>query len=128
MSLEMYSEIILDHFKNPRNFGKLADANASARDVNLGCGDVIEISLRVEGSTVRDIRFEGQGCAISQATASMLTEFVKGKTADEILKMQPYDLFNLIGITLSPVRAKCAILSLNVLKLAVRIKGNELLL
>jgi nitrogen fixation NifU-like protein len=116
---EIYSEIILDHFKNPKNFGKLENPTASARDLNPACGDVIEISLNIEDSAINEIMFEGQGCAISQATASMLTEFVKGKTVSYVMKMQPYDLFNLIGITLSPVRAKCALLSLSVMKLAL---------
>ena len=121
----MYSEIILDHFKSPRNFGKLENPSSAAKDLNPACGDVIEISLNIGSSIIQDVKFEGQGCAISQATASMLTEFVKGKSIEDIEKLQPYDLFNLIGITLSPVRAKCALLSLNVLKTALSVYSSK---
>jgi nitrogen fixation protein NifU and related proteins len=83
----MYVDEILDHYKNPRNFGTIIGGNTVARDVNLSCGDSIEMTLRIKKNRIEDICFSGGGCAISQAAASMLTENVKGKTLEEVRKM-----------------------------------------
>ena len=113
----IYSEIILDYYRYPRNKGQLSSPQVKAKDSNPLCGDVIEIQMELDSdSHVKDIRFNGQGCAISQASASMLTELVKGKSLDEVRKISKEDILSLIGGQLSAVRLKCALLSLKVLK------------
>ena len=113
----IYSEIILDYYRYPRNKGQLSSPQVKAKDSNPLCGDVIEIQMELDSdSHVKDIRFNGQGCAISQASASMLTELVKGKSLDEVRKIAKEDVLSLIGGQLSAVRMKCALLSLKVLK------------
>ena len=113
----IYSEIILDYYRYPRNKGQLSGPQVKAKDSNPLCGDVIEIQMELDSdSHVKDIRFNGQGCAISQASASMLTELVKGKSLDEVRKISKEDVLSLIGGQLSAVRLKCALLSLKVLK------------
>jgi len=113
----IYSEIILDYYRYPRNKGQLSSPQVKAKDSNPLCGDVIEIQLELDSDNhVKDVRFNGQGCAISQASASMLTELVKGKSLDEVRKISKEDILSLIGGQLSAVRMKCALLSLKVLK------------
>lgn len=115
--MDMYRELILDHYKNPRNKGELDPADISYEDDNPLCGDRIRIDLRLdENNTVTEVAFSGQGCAISQASASMLTEHILGKTLDDIKQLQKEDILDLLGIELGPVRLKCALLSLKVLK------------
>lgn len=116
----VYSEIILDYYRHPRNKGTLDHPQISAKDSNPLCGDIIEMQLELDkNNSVRDVRFNGQGCAISQASASMLTEIVKGKTVDEVRKISKEEILSLIGGQLSAVRLKCALLSLKVLKTGV---------
>jgi nitrogen fixation protein NifU and related proteins len=115
----LYREAILDHNRNPRNRGTLDPADFSYEDVNPLCGDEIRIDVRTDGERVTDIRFSGRGCAISQAATSMLSDLVKGKTADEVAAMPKEELLDELGIPLTPVRLKCAILGLGVLKLAL---------
>ena len=116
----VYSEIILDYYRHPRNKGTLDHPQISAKDSNPLCGDIIEMQLELDKSnSVREVRFSGQGCAISQASASMLTEIVKGKTVDEVRKISKEEILSLIGGQLSAVRLKCALLSLKVLKTGV---------
>ena len=116
----VYSEIILDYYCHPRNKGTLDHAQISAKDSNPLCGDIIEMQLELDkNSNVSDVRFNGQGCAISQASASMLTELVKGKTIDDVRKISKEEILSLIGGQLSAVRLKCALLSLKVLKTGV---------
>jgi nitrogen fixation NifU-like protein len=119
MSSEIYKDIILDYYRNPRNFGDLPDADVRAKDSNPLCGDIIEMQLKVNNGKVTDVRFKGKGCAISQASASMLTEIVKGKTLDEIKALGKSDVLELLGIDPGPTRIKCALLGLKVLKLSV---------
>ncbi|MEI8104534.1 MAG: SUF system NifU family Fe-S cluster assembly protein [Actinomycetes bacterium] len=126
---DLYRENILDHYKNPRNFGTLAHAHAHAEGQNPLCGDEVAISVMFaeDGETIEDIRFEGRGCAISQASTSMLTELVKGKKLSEVAAFPKEELIDEIGIPLTPVRLKCAILGLGVLKVALhRSKGTAL--
>ena len=114
---DMYREVILDHYKNPRNFGTLDPADISYEDDNPLCGDRIRIDLRLdESQRVKEVAFSGHGCAISQASASMLTEEILGKTLDEIRHIGKEQVLELLGIELGPVRLKCALLSLKVLK------------
>ena len=126
---QMYRELILDHYKNPRSHGVLEPADASAEGQNPLCGDEVTIFVRFgeDGETIDDVGFEGRGCAISQAATSMLTELVKGRTASEVASLPKEDLLEEIGIPLTPIRLKCAILGLGVLKVALhRAKGTPL--
>jgi len=117
---DMYREVILDHYKNPRNKGTLDPADFSFEDDNPLCGDRIRIDVRVgEDNKVKEVAFSGQGCAISQASASMLTEHIIGKSLDEVKQLSKDDILELLGIELGPVRLKCALLSLKVLKAGV---------
>ena len=114
---DFYRENILDHYRNPRNAGKLEDATHSHEEDNPLCGDVIRIDLHVNNEDVIDrVAFSGKGCAISQASASMLTEMIEGKTLDEAKKINKDDILEALGIEIGPVRMKCALLSLKVLK------------
>jgi nitrogen fixation NifU-like protein len=124
---DMYREVILDHYKHPRNHGKLDPADFSFEDDNPLCGDRIRIDVRVgEDNKVADVKFSGQGCAISQASASMLTEHIMGKSLDEVKQLSKDDILEMLGIELGPVRLKCALLSLKVLKAGVYgIKDEE---
>ncbi len=118
---DMYRENILDHYKNPRNYGSIEEPDATAKGQNPLCGDEVTISLKFadDGETIEDIRFEGRGCAISQAATSMLTDIVKGKTAAQVAALPKEELQEEIGIQLTPIRLKCAILGLGVLKVAL---------
>jgi len=122
MSLDMYSEIILDHFKNPHNFGRLEGADAHAKDNNPSCGDEVEIFLKVKDGKVSEVKFEGRGCAISQASASMLTDAINGMKVLDVSKLDGKFVTNLLGVELSPMRLKCAYLSAGVLKQAIALK------
>lgn len=118
--MDLYREIILDHYKHPRNFGHLPHASASANAYNATCGDKIVMEITVDGNKkISDIRFSGVGCAVSLASASMLTEKVKGKRITGIMKMKTADIINMIGSSLTPSRTKCATLPLEVLQKAV---------
>ncbi|MBI2184715.1 MAG: SUF system NifU family Fe-S cluster assembly protein [Thaumarchaeota archaeon] len=121
MTYDIYREIILDHYKNPRNFGELENPDIKAKDSNPLCGDVIEIQMKVDAKgIVKDVRFNGQGCAISRASASMLTELVQGKTLDEVRAIGKKDVLDNLGNPdLGPARIKCALLALKVLKVGV---------
>jgi len=119
MSSDIYKDIILDYYRHPRNNGDLPDANVRAKDSNPLCGDIIEMQLKIGDGKISDIRFKGKGCAISQASASMLTEAAKGKTMEEVKAMEKADVLDLLGIDPGPTRIKCALLGLKVLKLAV---------
>jgi len=120
-SADIYRELILDYYRNPRNFGKLEKFDIDARDTNPLCGDEIEIQIRVgEGQRIEDIKFVGKGCAISQASASMLTELAKGKKLDWVKDVSKEDVFKMLGNPdLGPSRVKCALLGMKVLKTGV---------
>ena len=125
----MYREVILDHYKSPRGHGVIEDADAKAEGMNPLCGDEVTISVAFgdDGETIEDVMFEGRGCAISQAATSMLMDMVKGRKASEIAAMPKDDLLEEVGIPLTPVRLKCALLGLGVLKVALnRAKGTPL--
>ena len=120
MSNDIYREIILDHYRNPRNKGKLPQADVSTHDSNPLCGDEIDIHLKVEQGKIKDIKFEGRGCAISQASASMLTEMVLDKPLTAVKDLAKDDILENIGLmNLGPARIKCALLSLKVLKMGM---------
>ena len=126
---QMYREVILDHYKNPRGHGVIEGADAQAEGTNPLCGDEVSIyvSFEADGETIEDVKFSGRGCAISQASTSMLMEMVKGRKASEIASLPKDDLLEEIGIPLTPIRLKCALLGLGVLKVALhRAKGTPL--
>jgi nitrogen fixation NifU-like protein len=113
MEDELYREIILDHYKNPRNAGRLQDATHVQHELNPSCGDVIDLTLKVDETRhVTDVKFEGHGCAISQAAASILTETIKDKTVEEVLKIDQAEMFRLLGVPVHGSRLKCALLAL----------------
>jgi nitrogen fixation protein NifU and related proteins len=120
----LYREVILDHYKNPRGHGVIADADVEAEGQNPLCGDEVSIAVSFEGDTIADVKFQGRGCAISQAATSMLMDMVKGRTAQEVATMSRDELLEEVGIPLTPVRLKCALLGLGVLKLALH-KGRN---
>jgi nitrogen fixation protein NifU and related proteins len=120
LSDDIYREIILDHYRNPRNKGKLSNADVSIHDSNPLCGDEIDIHLKIEEEKVKDIKFEGRGCAISQASASMLTEMIMDKPLTTVKDLTKEDILENIGLmNLGPARIKCALLSLKVLKMGM---------
>ena len=114
---DFYKENILDHYRNPRNSGTLDQPTHSHEEHNPLCGDVVRIELHVnEDNIIDQVAFSGRGCAISQASASMLTELLQGKSLEEAKKIDKDDILEMLGIEIGPVRIKCALLSLKVLK------------
>lgn len=112
----LYREHILDHYHHPRNKGTLENADISCELDNPVCGDVVRLDVRLEDGRVSEARFDGRGCVISMASASMLTEEIRGKTVEELKALRDEDMFRMLGITLGPVRAKCGLLPLRVLQ------------
>jgi len=123
--MDIYREHILDHYKNPRNYGHLHKPHAVTEQENVTCGDRIAMEVIFAKDTyghvrVSDIRFSGVGCVISQASASLLTEKVRGMDVREILKLTAADIMEMLGTELTPTRVKCAVLSLEVLDNAIQ--------
>src|SRR5919109_1339841 len=118
---DLYREVILEHYKHPHNAGSLESPDISHEEYNPLCGDRIRIDLQVESGIITDVRFQGRGCAISQASASLLTDELRGKSLEEVRAIGKEDVLDLIGIPLdkNPVRIKCALLSLKALKVGV---------
>jgi nitrogen fixation NifU-like protein len=115
---DFYKDYILDHYRNPRNFGHLDAPTATAEDLNPLCGDRIKFELLVEDGRVTDVRFSGKGCAISQASASMLSENLKGEKLEDIARLTKEAVLENVGIGISAARMKCATLGLKVVKTA----------
>jgi nitrogen fixation NifU-like protein len=116
---DFYRDYILDHYRNPRNFGHLDAPTASAEDLNPLCGDQIRMELQIDdGGIVRAVRFSGNGCVISLASASMLTESISGMPLEDVAKLSKDVVLENVGIGISPTRMKCAMLGLRVLKSA----------
>ena len=109
---DLYRDYILEHYRRPHNFGQLEGATASREGANPLCGDRITLQLRVRGGVIDGVGFTGRGCAISQASASLLTDEVKGKDVEKAQAMTSGDVLELLGIEISPARMKCALLSL----------------
>ncbi len=120
-SAEIYKEIILDYYRHPRNYGKLEKFDITARDSNPLCGDEIEMQIRIsDGGKIGEILFSGRGCAISQASASMLTELAKGKPLEWVRELSKEDVVKMLGNPdLGPARIKCALLGMKVIKMGV---------
>jgi nitrogen fixation protein NifU and related proteins len=126
-SEDMYREHILDHYKHPRNFGVLQPADVDHEANNPLCGDQIRLTFKVNAKDeVEDVKFTGRGCAISQASASLLTSRVKGKTLNDIKLIDRDEIVKMLGIPISPVRLKCALLSLAVLREGIEIYEKKL--
>lgn len=121
--MDLYRDLILDHYKHPRNFGHLDKPDVVVEEGNVTCGDriIMELRVRYHAShvTIEDIRFSGEGCAISQAAASMLTEKVKGLSVSQVKKFSRQDIEEMLGVMLTPSRVKCATLPLEVLEKGV---------
>jgi nitrogen fixation protein NifU and related proteins len=117
---DLYRDEILEHYRNPHNFGTLDTPDASSEGANPLCGDRITMMLGIsDGGVIEEVAFTGRGCAISQASASMLTDEIKGKPLDEIARLGRQDVLDSLGIEISPARLKCALLSLQTLREAL---------
>jgi nitrogen fixation protein NifU and related proteins len=119
---DLYRDFILDHYRNPRNAGTMVNPDATFEDNNPLCGDKIRMDLRVEDGRVTDVKFAGRGCAISMASASLLTEQIKGMPLTEIAKIGKDEVLANVGINISAARLKCALLGIKVLKQALAMK------
>ncbi len=121
MDRQAQIEFLLDHYENPRNRGKIENPDAQMSWGNPGCGDVVTLYLKIDAQgRITDISFEGEGCSISQASVSILTEKLKGKTISDAEAMSPDDLMELLGREVVMTRPRCAMLSLDTLKLALK--------
>lgn len=116
MDEELYKENILDHYKNPRNYGEIENPDISYFDINPLCGDELQLQIKVKDGKAEDVKFKGKGCSISQASASMLTEMILGQDMEEVKKIGKKEILDAVGLQLGPSRIKCALLSLKVLK------------
>lgn len=119
MPIDIYAEEIIAHYEHPHNKGELKNPSISMHEFNPTCGDDMTIYLDISGNRVKDVKFSGSGCAISMASASMLTDLIKGKSISEIEKMGLGTVIELLGIDPGPARLKCATLSLKTLKEAI---------
>ena len=127
--MDIYREVILDHYKYPRNFGHLDHPDVSSEEHNVSCGDRIRMEVKLaehNHNQIFDIRFSGEGCAISTASASLLTEKVKGLTRAGINDLTKDDILTLLETSLTPTRLKCALLPLEVLQRTIRIKSRAI--
>jgi nitrogen fixation NifU-like protein len=113
MGSDMYRQQILDHYKNPRNYGEIEDATYTHVGENPMCGDEIRMDVKLDedNETIEAVAFQGDGCAISQASASMLSGELRGKTLDELEEMDTDDVTEMLGVDISPMRVKCAVLA-----------------
>jgi nitrogen fixation protein NifU and related proteins len=125
MATAYYGEHILDHYRNPRNYGKLEHPDVHSEDSNALCGDQLALDLQIVDDHVSAVRFQGRGCAISQASASMLAEIIGGKTTREVIHLGKDDILEAMGIPISPARTKCAFLCLRVLHRGLAMAGLE---
>jgi nitrogen fixation NifU-like protein len=120
---DLYRDYILEHYRRPHNFGVLENPTATYEGANPLCGDRITMMLGIRDGVVAEVGFTGRGCAISQASASLLTDEIKGKPLEEVAKLNTQDLLDLLGIEISPARLKCALLSLDTLEHALSDRG-----
>ncbi|MFB6303512.1 MAG: Fe-S cluster assembly sulfur transfer protein SufU [Haloferacaceae archaeon] len=127
MGSDMYRQQILDHYKNPRNYGELDDPTFSHVGENPSCGDTIQVDVRLadDGETIEYAAFSGDGCAISQAAASMLTDELQGMTVEELQAMDRDDVIEMLGVEISPMRIKCAVLAEKVAQDGAKLHRGE---
>ena len=125
MSFDMYREIIIDHYKNPRNFGEIKNADGQATQDNPLCGDSVQVTYLLDKKKVGDIQFNGTGCSISLAGASVLTENIKGKNLADVKKYTDEDFLKDLAVPISPARRKCALLGLRALRQAMDIEQSD---
>ena len=128
MGSDMYRQQILDHYKNPRNYGEMEDPTFSHVGENPSCGDTIRVDVRLDddGETIEYVTFSGDGCAISQASASMLSQRLRGTTLAELEAMDTEDVTEMLGVDISPMRIKCAVLARQVAQDGAKIHEGEL--
>ncbi len=122
---DMYREALLEHYRSPKNYGRIARADISYRDFNPVCGDEIEIFIKVKSSRIESIKFTGKGCAISQAAASILTENIKGKKLEEAKKMSNEQMLKMIPVKVSHLRMKCGLLALKAVQKGILIHEGK---
>ncbi len=120
MDRQTQIEFLLDHYESPRNYGELPDGDVHVEGGNPGCGDLITIYLKIEADRLTSVSFVGEGCTISQASASILTEMAQGKTLEELQEMDHHELITVLGEEVVNTRPRCATLSLDVLKAALK--------
>lgn len=125
MNDPLYREIILEHWKNPHNYGELEKADIDIADVNLLCGDDVRLMMKLDNDTIKQITFTGRGCAISQASSSILTDLVTGKQIEDIKHISPEDFLEELGVELTPARTKCALLSFSTLQKGLQSKLQQ---
>ncbi len=127
MTNDMFAENIIDHFNSPRNQGQLEKYDIKQKGFNPFCGDQIEITVKLnQKKEILDMKFTGKGCSISQASASMLTELIKGKTIDQVKRLTKEDILDLLNIPIGPVRMKCALLGLDTVQEGIKLyQGKE---
>lgn len=118
--MNLYQEEILDHYRNPRNFGRMENPDLKVEETNASCGDELALYLKLDSGTVKEVMFEGEGCALSLASASMLTEFIKGKKIIELEKLGSEEIFKLLGVKISLTRFNCLSLGFKALKKAIK--------
>jgi nitrogen fixation protein NifU and related proteins len=122
----IYQENILDHYRHPHNFGSLPDATFGRREANYSCGDEVEFFVKLDGrGKVAEARFQGKGCAISQAATSMLTESILGLSRSELEQLAAEDVMKLLGVTVGPSRLRCATLGLKALQAGLSADGRK---
>jgi len=117
---DLYRDLILDHWKNPHNFGKLKKPTIEIKEANPLCGDDIELQIVVKKEKITDVKFSGEGCALSQAGASILTDILKGKSLSQVKRITEEKFLKILGIRPNPARLKCALLSFSALQKALK--------
>ena len=120
MNNQLYRDIILEHWKNPQNYGVVQDSDIDVEEYNPYCGDRMRLTLNIEKGRIKDVAFTGEGCAISKASASLFTEEIKGESLADLKKVNGDHILELLGITLTPTRTKCALLVYVTLKRALK--------
>ena len=126
MSIDMYAENIMDHFNSPRNKGEVKNADIKHSGFNPFCGDEVEITAKLTSKKeINEIKFSGKGCSISQASASMLTEMIRGKSIEEVKKLSKEDILDMLNIPIGPVRLKCALLALDTIQEGIQNFENK---
>jgi|ETN01SMinimDraft_4_1059930.scaffolds.fasta_scaffold59996_2 nitrogen fixation NifU-like protein len=124
---EMYQEHVLDHYREPQNFGNLKSPTHKSHSFNPICGDDVTITLEIKDDKVEDVKFDGKGCAISIAAASLVTDAIKGKTLKEVMKINTKDILEMLGIEVSAPRIKCALIALETIHNAIKNKEDNII-